>query len=120
MDVDPIWHPGSIWPGLPDDDMTEEAVVQIYSPDMGRGYITTVSTQGLANPFFEHAGEDISWAYMRDIEERLVDELTATNERWKEINRRKKEQKQSEVLIEREAVAEPKREAKQLSFDFGF
>jgi hypothetical protein len=50
---------------------------------------------------------------MRDIEKRLVDECNYW-QKWAKKNRQ-----QTEVPIEREAVAEPIYEAKQLSFDFG-
>jgi hypothetical protein len=53
------------------------------------------------------------WAYMRDIEKRLVDESNYWQQ-WAKKNRQ-----QTEVQIEREAVAESIQQAKQLSFDFG-
>jgi len=116
MELDPIWQPGSVWPDTADEGMDQQAVVQIYSPLMGCGYITTVPTHKRTDPFIDHFGEDIMWAYMRDIEKRLVDELTEDNERTRRMN---EQRKQTEVLTERKAVAEPVREAKQLSFDFG-
>ena len=112
--LDPIWQPGSMWPDKADDGYDQQAVVQIYSQQMRRGYITTVPTHKRTNPFIDHYGENIMWAYMREIETKMVNEEAATKERWKE------QRKQSEVPKELEAVAEPKQEAKQLSFDFGF
>ena len=79
---------------------------------MGSGYITTVPTHRRTDPFIDHFGEDIMWAYMRDIEARMVTEVT------EDIERLKKQRQEAEVPIEREAVAEPI-QAKQLSFDFG-
>ena len=110
--LDPIWQPGSMWPATADEGLDQQAVVQIYSRQLGRGYITTVPTHKRTNPFIDHFGENIMWAYMRDIETKMVNEEAATIERWKE------QRKQSEVPQEREAVAEPTK-AKQLSFDFG-
>lgn len=112
--LDPIWQPGSMWPATADEGLDQQAVVQIYSQQLGRGYITTVPTHKRTNPFIDHFGENIMWAYMRDIETKMVNEEAATNERWKE------QRKQSEVPIERKAVTELASEAKQLSFDFGF
>ena len=112
--LSPIWQPGSVWPDKADDGYDQQAVVQIYSQQMRRGYITTVPTHKRTNPFIDHYGENIMWAYMREIETKMVNEEAATKERWKE------QRKQSEVPKELEAVAEPKQEAKQLSFDFGF
>ena len=113
MDVDPIWQPGSVWPDKADDGYDQQAVVQIYSQQLGRGYITTVPTHGKTNPFIDCYGDEIMWAYMRDIEARLMEEYHYW-QRWAQ------EHKQiAEVPQEREAVAEPKQEAKQLSFDFG-
>ena len=110
--LDPIWQPGSIWPDRADDATPEQACVQIYSEQMGRGYITTVPTHGRTHPFIDHFGEHIMWAYMRDIEARLTEECHYW-QRWAQ------EHKQiAEVPQEREAVAEPT-QAKQLSFDFG-
>lgn len=111
--LDPIWQPGSIWPDRADDATPEQACVQIYSPNMGSGYITTVPTHKRTNPFIDHFGENIMWAYMRDVTERLVEE----SRYWQEFA--KKNRQQSEVPTEREAVAEPIQQAKQLSFDFG-
>ena len=113
MTLDIIWHPGEEWPDTPDDNLTERAVVQIYSPQMGSGYITTVPTHRRTDPFIDHFGEDIMWAYMRDIERRLVDECNYWQQ-WAKKNRQ-----QTEVPIVREAVTEPIQQAKQLSFDFG-
>ena len=113
MDVDPIWQPGSIWPDTADEGLDQQAVVQIYSPQMGSGYVTTVPTHRRTDPFIDHFGEDIMWAYMRDIEARMVEE----SRYWQEFE--KKNRQTSEVPIVREAVAEPIQEAKQLSFDFG-
>lgn len=113
MDVDPIWQPGSVWPDTADEGLDQQAVVQIYSPLMGRGYITTVPTHRRTDPFIDHFGENIMWAYMRDIEARMVEECNYWQQ-WAQ------EHKQiAEVPQEREAVAEPIHEAKQLSFDFG-
>ena len=53
MDIDPIWQPGSIWPDKADDGYDQQAVVQIYSRQLGRGYITTVPTHGKTNPFID-------------------------------------------------------------------
>ena len=90
--LDPIWQPGSIWPDRADDATPEQACVQIYSEQMGRGYITTVPTHGRTHPFIDHFGEHIMWAYMRDIEERCCKELTDANELAKEQRRRQEEQ----------------------------
>ena len=108
-----MWQPGSVWPDTSDEGLDQQAVVQIYSPLMGSGYITTVPTHRRTDPFIDHFGEDIMWAYMRDIEKRLVDECNY----WQQLA--KKNRQQTEVPIEREAVAEPKQAAKQLSLDFG-
>ena len=110
--LDPIWQPGSIWPDTADDGRTDEATVQIYSTRAGRGYIDTVPTHRRTDPFINHFVEKILWAYMRDIENRLIKEVT------EDIERLKKQRQEAEVPIEREAVAEPT-QAKQLSFDFG-
>ena len=110
--LDPIWQPGSIWPDRADDATPEQACVQIYSEQMGRGYITTVPTHGRTHPFIDHFGEHIMWAYMRDIEARLTEECHYW-QRWAQEHK-----PIAEVPQEREAVAEPT-EAKQLSFDFG-
>lgn len=114
--LDPIWQPGSIWPDTADEGMDEQAAVQLYSPQMGRGYITIVPTHRRTDPFIDHFGEKIMWAYMRDIEARLMTELTEGNERTRRMNEQRRQQ--AEVPIEREAIAEPT-QAKQLSFDFG-
>jgi hypothetical protein len=114
--LDPIWQPGSMWPDTADEGMDEQAAVQLYSPQMGRGYITTVPTHRRTDPFIDHFGEKIMWAYMRDIEARLMIELTEGNERTRRMNEQRRQQ--TEVPIEREAVTEPI-QAKQLSFDFG-
>ena len=110
--LDPIWQPGSIWPDRADDATPEQACVQIYSEQMGRGYITTVPTHGRTHPFIDHFGEHIMWAYMRDIEARLTEECHYW-QRWAQEHK-----PIVEVPQEREAVAEPI-QAKQLSFDFG-
>lgn len=112
----PIWQPGSMWPDTADNWLSDQAVVQIYSPNMRRGYITIVPTHKRTDPFIDHFGEKITWAYMRDIEARFSNELTESNERWK---RMKEKIQLSEVPTEREAFVEPVREVKQLSFDFG-
>jgi hypothetical protein len=112
--LDPVWQPGSMWPDTADEGMDQQAVVQIYSPQMGCGYITTVPTHRRTDPFIDHFGEKIMWAYMRDIEKRLMEECHYWQQ-WAEKNRQ-----QAEVPLEREAVTEPVHEAKQLSFDFGF
>jgi hypothetical protein len=71
-----------------------------------------VPTHGKTNPFIDCYGDEIMWAYMRDIEARLTEECHYW-QRWAQ------EHKQiAEVPQEREAVAEPT-EAKQLSFNFG-
>ena len=113
MMLDPIWQSGDVWPDTPDDGLTDQAVVQIYSTEMGRGYITTVPTHGRTNPFIDCFDDVIMWAYMRDIEARLVEECNYWQQ-WAKEHRQT-----SEVPIEREAVAEPIQQAKQLSFDFG-
>lgn len=112
MTVAPIWHPGEEWPDKADEKMKEQAVIQIYSQQLGRGYITTVPTHGRTNPFIDCYDDNITWAYMRDIEAGLVEECRY----WQEFA--KKNRQQSEVPIEREAIAEPIQQAKQLSFDF--
>ena len=111
--LDPIWQPGNVWPDTADEGMENQAMVQIYSPDMKGMYITTVPTHRRTNPFIDHFGEDIMWAYMRDVEERLAEE-------WKETVKRIKEQRrrQAEHLPAVEAAgtgAEPQ----QLMLDFG-
>ena len=111
--LDPIWQPGSIWPDRADDATPEQACVQIYSEQMGRGYITTVPTHGRTHPFIDHFGEHIMWAYMRDVTARLAEE----SRYWQQWTM--KHRQTSEVPIGREAVAEPIQQAKQLSFDFG-
>lgn len=113
MTLDPIWHPGEEWPDTPDENLKEQAVIQIYSQQLGRGYITTVPTHGKTNPFIDCFDDNITWAYMRDIEAGLVEE----SRYWQQWA--KEHRKQSEVPIEREAVAEPIQQVKQLSFDFG-
>ena len=111
--LDPIWQPGSIWPDKADDGYDQQAVVQIYSQQLGRGYITTVPTHGKTNPFIDCYDDEIMWAYMRDITARLIKENTYWQQRAQE------HKPIAEVPQEREAVAEPVHEAKQLSFDFG-
>jgi hypothetical protein len=64
MDVDPIWQPGSVWPDKADDGYDQQAVVQIYSRQLGRGYITTVPTHGKTNPFIDCYGDEIMWAFL--------------------------------------------------------
>ena len=113
MELDPIWQLGSVWPDTADEGHEQQAVVQIYSKQLGRGYITTVPTHGKTNPFIDCYDDEIMWAYMRDIEKRLVDECNYWQQ-WAKKNRQ-----QTEVPIEREAVTEPIQQAKQLSFDFG-
>lgn len=113
VSLDPIWQPGSMWPATADVGLDQQAVVQIYSHQLGRGYITTVPTHKRTNPFIDHFGENIMWAYMRDITARLVKENTYW-QRWVQENK-----SIAEVPQEREAVAVPVHEAKQLSFDFG-
>ena len=110
--LDPIWQPGSVWPDKADDGYDQQAVIQIYSQQLGRGYITTVPTHGRTNPFIDCYGDEIMWAYMRDIEARLIEEGNYW-QRWAQEHK-----PIAEVPQEREAVAEPT-EAKQLSFDFG-
>ena len=111
--LSPIWQPGSVWPDKADDGYDQQAVVQIYSQNMGRGYITTVPTHGKTNPFIDCYDDEIMWAYMRDIEARLAEE----SRYWQQWAM--KHRQTSEVPIVREAVAEPIQQAKQLSFDFG-
>ena len=115
--LNPIWQPGSIWPDTPDNHLDEQAVVQIYSPNMGRGYITTVPTHGRTDPFIDHFGEKITWAYMRDIEAQMMKELTADIERMKEQRRREAEAT-TPADDATDAVA-VKAEAQQLFLDFG-
>ena len=110
--LDPIWQPGSVWPDKADDGYDQQAVIQIYSQQLGRGYITTVPTHGRTNPFIDCYGDEIMWAYMRDIEARLIEEGNYW-QRWAQEHK-----PIAEVPQEREAVAEPI-QAKQLSFDFG-
>lgn len=112
MVIDPIWQPGSVWPDKADNGYNQQAVVQIYSQNMERGYITTVPTHGKTNPFVDCYDDEIMWAYMRDIEARLTEEYHY----WQRLAQEHKPI--AEVPKEREAVAEPT-EAKQLSFDFG-
>ena len=110
--LSPIWQPGSVWPDTADKGLDQQAVVQIYSPQMGSGYITTVPTHRRTDPFIDHFGEHIMWAYMRDVTARLAEE----SRYWQQWAM--KHIQTSEVPIEREAVTEPI-QAKQLSFDFG-
>lgn len=110
--LSPIWQPGSVWPDKADEDYDQQAVVQIYSKNMERGYITTVPTHGKTNPFIDCYDDEIMWAYMRDIEARLMEE----NDYWQRWTQEHKPI--VEVPQEREAVAEPT-QVKQLSFDFG-
>ena len=109
VELSPIWQPGSVWPDKADEGYDQQAVVQIYSKQLGYGYITTVPTHGKTNPFIDCYGDEIMWAYMRDIEARLTEEFHYWKQEHKPI---------AEVPQEREAVAEPT-QAKQLSFDFG-
>lgn len=111
--LSPIWQPGSIWPDKADDGYDQQAVVQIYSKQLGRGYITTVPTHGKTDPFIDCYDDEIMWAYMRDIEARLSEECHYW-QRWAQEHK-----PTVEVSQEHEAVAEPVHEAKQLSFDFG-
>ena len=111
--LSPIWQPASVWPDKADDGYDQQAVVQIYSQQMGRGYITTVPTHGKTNPFIDCYDDETMWAYMRDIEARLIEEGNYW-QRWAQEHK-----PIAEVPQEREAVAEPVHEAKQLSFDFG-
>lgn len=90
--LDPMWQPGSIWPDTADISTPDLAQVQIYSERSHGAYITPVPTHKRTNPFIDHFGERIMWAYMRDIEERLIREATADIERWQEIRRRQEEQ----------------------------
>ena len=113
MYISYIWHPGSVWPDKADDGYDQQAVVQIYSQNMGRGYITTVPTHGKTNPFIDCYDDEIMWAYMRDIEARLAEECSYWK-RWSQEHR-----PIAEVPQEHEAVVESIYEAKQLSFDFG-
>lgn len=113
MTLDIIWHPGEEWPDKADENLKDQAVVQIYSEQMHTGYITTVPTHCRTHPFIDHIGDSIMWAYMRDVTARLVEESRYW-QRWAQENK-----PIAEVPQEREAVAEPVHEAKQLSFDFG-
>ena len=123
--LDPMWQPGSIWPDTADATTPEQACIQIYSEQMGRGYITTVPTHGRVNPFIDHFSDRIMWAYMRDIEARCCKELTEANERGKEYRRRQAEE-QARTLHAGEptgTVAETcgktARHSEQLFLDFG-
>ena len=107
-----IWQPGSVWPDKADEGYDQQAVVQIYSKQSQRGYITTVPTHGRTNPFIDCYDDEIIWAYMRDIEARMIEEFRYW-QRWAQEHK-----PIAEVPQEREAVAEPI-QAKQLSFDFG-
>ena len=113
--LDPMWQPGSVWPDVPDN-KTETAQVLIID-SQHKPFITSVPTHGRVNPFIDHYGERITWAYMRLVTKKCMDKLERENERWRRYWQELKS-KQSEVPIKREAVAEPT-EAKQLSFDFG-
>ena len=113
--LDPMWQPGSIWPDTADATTPEQASVQIYSEQMGRGYITTVPTHGRVNPFIDHFSDRIMWAYMRDVEERCCKELREANDRAKEYRRRQAEMQQEPVGELTGTVAEPQ----QLFLDFG-
>lgn len=115
--LDPMWQPGSIWPDTADESFPNQAQVLIFSDEDRQGYITTVLVDKRNNPFIHHFGQRILWAYMRDIEQRATRENTKAAEDAKEYSRRQAEM--AEVQQKREAVAEPKRQAKQLSFDFG-
>ena len=110
--LSPIWQPGSVWPDKADEGYDQQAVVQIYSKQSQRGYITTVPTHGRTNPFIDCYDDEIIWAYMRDIEARMIEEFRYW-QRWAQEHK-----PIVEVPQEREAVAEPI-QAKQLSFDFG-
>ena len=116
--LDPIWQPGSVWPDRADEGTPDEAQVQIYSPRMGRGYITCVPTHRRTDPFIDHFGENILWAYMRDIEARMVKEATAEIERWKE-KRRKEAEAKVEPVGEATGTVAITEEARQLMLDFG-
>lgn len=111
--LSPIWQPGSVWPDKADEGYDQQAVVQIYSKQSQRGYITTVPTHGRTNPFIDCYDDEIIWAYMRDIEARMIEEFRYW-QRWAQEHK-----PIDEVPQEREAVAEPIHDAKQLSFDFG-
>ena len=118
--LDPMWQPGSIWPDTADASTPEQAFVQIYSTEMGRGYITTVPTHGRVNPFIDHFGERIMWAYMRMVEQKCCEELERTNERWrrywKEHQTPQPQLEQQEPVGEQAGtVAQPQ----QLFIDFG-
>ena len=110
--LSPIWQPGSVWPDKADDGYDQQAVIQIYSQQLGRGYITTVPTHGKTNPFIDCYDDEIMWAYMRDIEARLTEECRYW-QRWAQEHK-----SIAEVPQEHEAVAKLT-QAKQLSFDFG-
>ena len=99
--LSPIWQPTSVWPDKADDGYDQQAVVQIYSQQMGRGYITTVPTHGKTNPFIDCYDDETMWAYMRDIEARLIEEGNYW-QRWAQEHK-----PIAEVPQEREAVAEP-------------
>lgn len=116
MQLDPIWQSGDIWPDTADDNLDEQAVVQIYSPNMGIGYITTVPTHGRTDPFIDHFGEDISWAYMRDIEARLIAEANEATERMKKQRRMEKAARAAVITETVKAIAE---HSQQLFLDFG-
>ena len=115
--LDPIWQPGSVWPDRADEGTPEEAQVQIYSPRMGRGYITCVPTHRRTDPFIDHFGEDILWAYMRNIEARMVAEVTEDIERWKEKRRREAGAKK-EPVGEATGTVSIAQETRQLMLEF--
>lgn len=125
--LDPMWQPGSIWPETPDEGRKDSAQVLIID-SQHKPYITTVPTHGRVNPFIDHFGERITWAYMRLVEQKCCEELERTNERWrrywKEHPTPQPQQEQQEPAGEPAGtVAEPcgktARHSEQLFLDFG-
>ena len=96
--LDPMWQPGSVWPDTADEDLHEQARLQIYSEQAHRGYITTVPTHQRTNPFIDHFGDKIMWAYMRDIDSRCIEEWNGDAKRAREEKRR-----QEELLMKQQA-----------------
>ena len=116
MMLEVIWHPGEEWPDKADDDRKDEAVVQIYSSELGRGYITSVPTHGMTNPFIDCYDDNITWAYMRDIEAGLIEE----NRYWQQYGREHKPKEQEKQQAEVVAITQQQPQlAEQLFFDFG-
>lgn len=120
--IDPMWQPGSVWPDTADDDLHEQARLQIYSEQAHRGYITTVPTHQRTNPFIDHFGDKIMWAYMRDIESRCIEQWTGDVKLAKEIRRRQEEQQRQQTDRNHAAAVLPlggSAKPQQLFLDFG-